>query len=406
MRKLFTLGILLLCLCFKAQGQNPTVVRASSGVTNSNGHTTGVVTLGIDTTWSGWAGIVATNSSTGVGTNFLLTTTAPITGGGYFNGSSLTLGMPVATTSSNGYLLATDWTTFNAKASTSITNSFVTASVTNGSLRSSITNSATAGTFLQADLTFAAPSGGASTNTAQTWTAYNYYSPTSFDSQNVSPFIFGTNINTAITTSSFDIGTATNAMVTVWSSSAAFSKGLALFGTKSQFSTPLLIGYTNSYHELQLGDSATIGSLRWGLPNGAYLEFTDQNRNELLTLIGTSCNFHTGTTFDSSSKLINKTALTITVPTLPLINAKITNGTTQMWINASVALTAAVGNAADVQIIHALAGVTNTLAVAQEGAGPSTTGIFPLTFKVAPGASYWPTNTIGTAVVTNWVAYP
>ena len=42
-----------------------------------------------------------------------ITTTAPMTGGS--TGSSFTLGMPAATTSVNGYLTSTDWTTFNNK---------------------------------------------------------------------------------------------------------------------------------------------------------------------------------------------------------------------------------------------------------------------------------------------------
>lgn len=43
-----------------------------------------------------------------------LTTTAPITGGGTLG--SLTIAMPVATSTNNGYLSAADWSTFNGKA--------------------------------------------------------------------------------------------------------------------------------------------------------------------------------------------------------------------------------------------------------------------------------------------------
>lgn len=45
--------------------------------------------------------------------NLTISTTAPLTGGGTLG--NLTLAMPAATTSVNGYLTSTDWTTFNAK---------------------------------------------------------------------------------------------------------------------------------------------------------------------------------------------------------------------------------------------------------------------------------------------------
>lgn len=45
--------------------------------------------------------------------NLTITTTAPLTGGGTLG--NLTFAMPAATTSVNGYLTSTDWTTFNAK---------------------------------------------------------------------------------------------------------------------------------------------------------------------------------------------------------------------------------------------------------------------------------------------------
>jgi hypothetical protein len=48
-------------------------------------------------------------------TNRTISTTAPLTGGGSLYGN-LTLALPVATSSANGYLSSTDWSTFNGKA--------------------------------------------------------------------------------------------------------------------------------------------------------------------------------------------------------------------------------------------------------------------------------------------------
>lgn len=62
-----------------------------------------------------WSQITATPTTlSGYGVTNTLTTTAPITGGGALS-ANLTIAMPAATGSVNGYLTSADWTTFNAK---------------------------------------------------------------------------------------------------------------------------------------------------------------------------------------------------------------------------------------------------------------------------------------------------
>lgn len=70
-----------------------------------------------------WASITATPTTlSGYGITDAVpslrtvSTTAPLTGGGALSGN-LTLSMPAATSSQNGYLTSADWTTFNAKQS-------------------------------------------------------------------------------------------------------------------------------------------------------------------------------------------------------------------------------------------------------------------------------------------------
>ena len=109
-------------------GQNVNVQKANDGTNaltgslvvgsgktlTATGTGTIVATSGAATTVP-WAGVTGTPTTlTGYGITNTLSTTAPITGGGALSGN-LTLAMPAATTSVNGYLTSTDWNTFNGK---------------------------------------------------------------------------------------------------------------------------------------------------------------------------------------------------------------------------------------------------------------------------------------------------
>lgn len=54
------------------------------------------------------------STAAGIATSTALTTTAPLAGGGLLS-SGLTLSIPVATSTANGYLASADWLTFNGK---------------------------------------------------------------------------------------------------------------------------------------------------------------------------------------------------------------------------------------------------------------------------------------------------
>ena len=64
----------------------------------------------------------STISGVALGSNLnALTISSPLTGTSYNGSSAVSIGIPVATTSVNGYLSSTDWTTFNNKGSGSVT---------------------------------------------------------------------------------------------------------------------------------------------------------------------------------------------------------------------------------------------------------------------------------------------
>ena len=64
----------------------------------------------------------STISGVALGSNLnALTISSPLTGTSYNGSSAVSIGIPVATTSANGYLSSADWTTFNNKGSGSVT---------------------------------------------------------------------------------------------------------------------------------------------------------------------------------------------------------------------------------------------------------------------------------------------
>lgn len=74
-----------------------------------------IIATGGSATTVPWSGVTGTPTTlTGYGVTNTLSTTAPLTGGGAL-ASNLTLAMPAATGSANGYLTSADWMTFNAK---------------------------------------------------------------------------------------------------------------------------------------------------------------------------------------------------------------------------------------------------------------------------------------------------
>lgn len=75
-----------------------------------------------------------------VPTSRTISTTAPLAGGGALS-SNLTLSMPAASGSQDGYLTSTDWTTFNSKGSGTVTSVSGTGSVNGITLTGTVTSS-------------------------------------------------------------------------------------------------------------------------------------------------------------------------------------------------------------------------------------------------------------------------
>jgi len=87
-------------------GNNTTLTATGNG---------SIIATGGTATSVAWANITGKPTTlSGYGVTNTLSTTAPITGGGLLSGN-LTLAMPAATSSANGYLTSADWTTFNSK---------------------------------------------------------------------------------------------------------------------------------------------------------------------------------------------------------------------------------------------------------------------------------------------------
>ena len=87
-------------------GTAPVSYNTSTGVISMAAATTSANGYLTSTDWSTFNGKLSGSTS--------ISTTAPLTGGGTLS-SGLTLAIPAATTSVNGYLTSTDWTTFNGK---------------------------------------------------------------------------------------------------------------------------------------------------------------------------------------------------------------------------------------------------------------------------------------------------
>lgn len=119
----------LVALCYATVALPQTNVQKGAGNVLSNGsivvgNATSITVTGNGTivaTSAGnatsvpWSGVTGTPTTlAGYGVTNTLSTTAPITGGGLLSGN-LTLTIPAATGSVNGYLTSADWGTFNAK---------------------------------------------------------------------------------------------------------------------------------------------------------------------------------------------------------------------------------------------------------------------------------------------------
>lgn len=88
---------------------------ATNTVTGTN--TTTRIASALTAGWS-WELIASMDTTNGVPTTRNINTTAPLAGGGDLS-ADLTLSIPVASSTTNGYLSSTDWSTFNGKVSTS-----------------------------------------------------------------------------------------------------------------------------------------------------------------------------------------------------------------------------------------------------------------------------------------------
>lgn len=110
----------------KTQGTNvisngPVVVGSGNSITATGSGS--IIATGGAATSIPWSGITSKPTTLagfgitdGVATSRTISTTAPITGGGALS-ANLTIAIPSATSSVNGYLTSADWVTFNAKQS-------------------------------------------------------------------------------------------------------------------------------------------------------------------------------------------------------------------------------------------------------------------------------------------------
>jgi hypothetical protein len=119
MKKILTLLTLAISTAFatNVNVQKDNVTSQLSGpVVAGNGVAISATGTGTNTaTAAPWSGVTGTPTTlTGYGVTNTLTTTSPLTGGGSL-ASNLTVGIPVATSSVNGYLSSANWTTFNSK---------------------------------------------------------------------------------------------------------------------------------------------------------------------------------------------------------------------------------------------------------------------------------------------------
>lgn len=140
-----------------ATASRAAIIAADKTVTNS---VTTDTELGYS---SGVTSPIQTQLGTKVASTRTISTTSPLTGGGDLS-ADRTIAMPVATSSANGYLSSTDWSTFNGKASVANPTGTIGLSAVNGS----------ASTALRSD---AAPA--LSQAIAPTWTAAHVFAASS-----------------------------------------------------------------------------------------------------------------------------------------------------------------------------------------------------------------------------------
>ena len=84
----------------------------------------------------------STISGVSLGSNLnTLTISSPLTGTSYNGSAAVSIGIPVATSTANGYLSSTDWSTFNSKGSGTVTSVSGTGTVSGISLSGTVTSS-------------------------------------------------------------------------------------------------------------------------------------------------------------------------------------------------------------------------------------------------------------------------
>ena len=178
---------------------------------------------------NGFAGTVATSTTTPA-----ITLTTSITGLLYGNGTALaaatistplnytsgTLSIPVATTSANGYLSSTDWTTFNNKGSGTVTS---VAALTLGTSGTDLTSTVATGTTTPV-ITLNVPTASASNRGALSSTDWSTFN----NKQSVSAPVTKTADFTVAATDLWLINNKTGSTCTVTLPSAASYTGRAL----------------------------------------------------------------------------------------------------------------------------------------------------------------------------------
>ena len=83
----------------------------------------------------------ATTATTANSVANALTISSPLTGTSYNGSAAVSIGIPVATSTANGYLSSTDWSTFNSKGSGTVTSVSGTGTVSGISLSGTVTSS-------------------------------------------------------------------------------------------------------------------------------------------------------------------------------------------------------------------------------------------------------------------------
>jgi hypothetical protein len=252
-----------------------------------------------------------------------VTGTSPIVSSG---GTTPAISIPVATTSVNGYLSSTDWTTFNNKASTAALAAYL--PLAGGTLTGALngTSATFSGDLIAVSATLNTPAnavgvllnGRTSDNVSQirfgAYTgggAYNTIqaSPTSFDinSQGNTPITFGTNVGggggTRVTITGAGAVTLTGALN---GTSATFT-GTALLGGASA-TNPLSIRTADgeSYLRFLNADGTTYGDLERSITGAGAVRFTGANfrftagAEVVGTLTGAAATFSSSVTSSSN----------------------------------------------------------------------------------------------------------